>query len=140
MGLAGNATTLLIPLAMGIAIVRYRLFEFDRLVSRTIAYAAITLVLAAIFAAASVGFGAVLGSLAEGEAISATIATLIAATSFSTLRRRVQPFVDRRFDRARYDGVRAVEGPPPACETTWNWTACVALCWASSTRPSIRRI
>jgi hypothetical protein len=104
------ATVMCVPLAMGVAIVRFHLFEIDRLVSRTIAYAAITAVLGTIYVACSLGLAGVIGAGRQGEAISVALATLVVATLFSTLRSRVQRIVDRRFDRARYDGTRAVDG------------------------------
>jgi hypothetical protein len=103
-------TGILLPIAMGIAIIRFRLFDIDRIVSRTIAYAAISVVLAASYVGASVAVATILGADREGEAISVAVATLVVATAFSTLRGRVQRLVDRRFDRARYDGVRAIDG------------------------------
>jgi hypothetical protein len=109
-GIAVAGTVMCLPLAMGIAIVRFHLFEIDRLVSRTIAYAAITAVVGAIYVVCSLGLAAVIGAGREGEAISVAIATLVVATSFSTLRHRFQRVVDRRFDRTRYDGARAIDG------------------------------
>ena len=109
LGAAGELAFLLIPLAMGLAIIRFHLFDIDRLVSRTIAYASISGILAIGFVGASLGFSTILGSAGEGEAIATSVATLVVAASFSTVRRRAQAIVDRRFDRSRYDAARAVD-------------------------------
>ncbi len=91
------------PIAIGIAILRYRLFEIDRLVSRTIAYLVITAVLAAAYAAAILVLQGPVGSIAGGDTIPVAVSTLVVAALFQPLRRRVQAVVDRRFDRARFD-------------------------------------
>jgi hypothetical protein len=86
--------------ATGIAILRYRLFEIDRLVSRTLSYAILTgLLVAVYFSVVTLTTRALPFSSPVGVAAS----TLAAAALFSPLRRRVQILVDRRFDRARYD-------------------------------------
>lgn len=85
---------------MGVAILRYRLYEIDRVISRTLAYTAVTALLIGIYA------GIVLLShdvLPLTSPVAVAAATLVAAASFSPLRRRVQRIVDRRFNRARYD-------------------------------------
>jgi hypothetical protein len=96
----------LIPIAIGIAILRHGLYDIDRLISRTISYALVTGVLAAVFAGSVVGLSAVLGSLTNGNALAVALSTLLVAVLFGPLRRRAQAAIDRRFDRARYDGER----------------------------------
>jgi len=93
----------LIPVAIGIAILRHRLYDIDRLISRTLGYALITVVLAGIYGGAVIALGAVLSSIAEGEAIAVAASTLAMAASFGTVRRRAQRILDRRFNRAHYD-------------------------------------
>jgi hypothetical protein len=93
----------LLPLAIGIAMLRYRLYELDRLVSRTIAYAVVTGLLVATYAGLVLLLEGPLGSAAGGETIPVALSTLAVATLFTPVRRRVQRIVDRRFDRARYD-------------------------------------
>jgi hypothetical protein len=100
-----SAGTALVPLAIGIAILRYRLYEIDRLVSRTIGWAIVTALLVAVFAGMVVGLQAVL-PVASGDTLVVAASTLVAFALFQPLRRRVQRAVDRRFDRARYDGER----------------------------------
>ena len=94
------------PIAIGIAILRYRLFEIDRLVSRTIAYVVITAVLVASYALAILLLQGPLGAVTGGDTIPVAISTLVVAALFQPLRRRVQSVVDRRFDRARFDAER----------------------------------
>jgi hypothetical protein len=97
---------LLVPVSVGIAVTRYRLYEIDRLISRTIGWALVTSVLLAVFAVVVVGLQAVLASLTQGDTLAVAASTLVASALFQPVRRRVQRAVDRRFDRARYDGER----------------------------------
>ncbi len=95
------------PLGMGLGILRYRLFEIDRIISRTLGYALVTGLLIGVYA------GLVLLAievLRFGSSVSVAVATLAAAALFSPLRRRVQRVVDRRFNRARYDADQMVAG------------------------------
>jgi hypothetical protein len=89
-----------LPVSMGVAILRYRLYEIDRIISRTLAYTAVTGLLVAAYA------GLVLLSthvLALSSSVAVAASTLAAAAAFSPMRRRVQRIVDHRFNRARYD-------------------------------------
>ena len=91
------------PLAVGAAVMRYRLFEIDRIVSRTIAYVLVTAILFVVFAGVNLALQATLGSLVRGNAIAVAVSTLVVAAMFTPLRVRLQRAVDRRFNRARYD-------------------------------------
>jgi hypothetical protein len=96
-----------IPVAVAVAVLRYRLWDLDRLVSRTVTYTAVTALLVLpylLILPAATGLAAGSGSLAVAAL------TLAAAAAFSPLRRRVQDLVDRRFNRRRYDAARTVEG------------------------------
>jgi hypothetical protein len=95
-----------VPLAIGIAVTRHGLFEIDRIVSRTIGWTLVTGALAVIFAAMVVGLQALLSRFTQGETLAVATSTLVVFALFQPLRRRVQTAVDRRFDRARYDGER----------------------------------
>jgi hypothetical protein len=89
-----------LPLAMGLGILRYRLYDIDRIISRTVAYALVTGLLIGLYA------GLVLLAtqvLQLSSPVSVAAATLIAVALFNPVRRRVQRAVDRRFNRARYD-------------------------------------
>jgi hypothetical protein len=98
---------LLIPVTIGIAILRYRLYDIDRVVSRTLSYAVITALLAAVFVGTNL---ALQGVLADATGASGTlttaVATLVVAGLFQPIRRRVQAPIDRRFNRRRVDGER----------------------------------
>ena len=92
-----------IGLAVGVAILRYRLFEIDRLVSRTISYLLISATLFAVFALVNLAAQAVLGQLLNGDTVGIALSTLVVAALFAPLRDRLQRTVDRRFNRARLD-------------------------------------
>ena len=94
-----------IAISVGIAVTRYRLYTIERLVNRTVVYALVTFVLLGTYAAVTVGLGVAVGG---GSAWVTALATLAVAVAFRPLRARVQDVVDRRFSRARYDGVRRV--------------------------------
>ena len=91
---------------MGVAILHYRLYEIDRIISRTIAYAWLTAVLGAVFVAMILLLQAVLQPFTQGQTVAIAASTLVAAALFQPLRGRVQHVVDRRFDRARFDAER----------------------------------
>jgi hypothetical protein len=95
---------ILLPIAVGIAILRYRLYEIDRLISRTIGWALVTGILAAVFVGVVLALQALLAGFTQGETLAVAASTLAAFALFQPLRRRIQVAVDRRFDRARYDG------------------------------------
>jgi hypothetical protein len=97
-----------LPIAIGIAVLRYRLYEIDRIISRTIAWALVTGVLVAVFASVVVMLQTALIGITQGQTLAVAASTLVALALFQPLRRRVQHVVDRRFDRARYDGERTV--------------------------------
>ena len=93
----------LFPVAIGIAVLRYRLYEIDRLISRTIGWAIVTAVLVATFAGLVVVLQAALAPVTNENTLAVAASTLVAFALFQPVRRRVQRAVDRRFDRARYD-------------------------------------
>jgi signal transduction histidine kinase len=95
-----------IPIAIGIAVLRYRLYEIDRIINRTLVYGVLTLLLAAAYAAGTLVLGTALGS---GSAWATAGATLMVAVAFRPLRERVQDVVDRRFSRARYERLRRID-------------------------------
>ncbi len=97
----------LIPVGIGIAILRYHLYEIDRIVSRTIAYAAITAILGSLFIVANIAFQTYAAPALGGDTLGVALSTLLVASLVSPLRGRVQGVVDRRFNRARYDAERS---------------------------------
>jgi hypothetical protein len=98
----------MVPIAIGIAVSRYRLFEIDRLISRSIGYALVTVTLFALFAIVNLGAQAVLAPFVRGGTVAVAISTLAVAATFNPLRVRLQRLVDRRFNRARYDQERTL--------------------------------
>jgi MFS family permease len=95
-----------LPLATGAAILRYRLYDIDRIVSRTLAYVLLTVLLGLGYAAVVLGLGGLLG---QDSSLVVAAATLAVAAAFQPARRRVQALVDRRFNRRRYDAGRIIE-------------------------------
>lgn len=106
--LVASVGLILVPVSVGIAVTRHRLYEIDRLISRTIGWGLVTGVLVAVFAGTVVGLEALLSRITRGETLAVAASTLVAFALFQPLRRRVQSAVDRRFDRARYDGERTL--------------------------------
>jgi hypothetical protein len=100
-------SALAVSLAVGVAVTRYRLFEIDRIISRTIGWAVVTGLLVAVFAAGVVGLQTVLVDVTQGQTLAVAASTLVAFALFQPIRGRVQRAVDRRFDRSRYDAERA---------------------------------
>jgi len=94
-----------IPVAIGIAILRYRLFDIDRLISRTLVYGLLT----ALYATGVFVAGRLLDPVQGRSELAVAASTLAVAALFQPLRRRVQKLVDRRFNRSRYDAARTVE-------------------------------
>jgi hypothetical protein len=99
-----------VPVAVGVAVLRYRLYEIDRIVSRTLAYAMVTAVLAIVFAGIVVGLQALLARFTGGDSLAVAASTLVVAALFQPLRRRIQGAIDHRFNRARYDAQLTVKG------------------------------
>jgi hypothetical protein len=96
----------LLPLAIGAAIARYRLYDLDRIVSRTLAYALLTLLLGFGYGGVVLVLGQLLG---RDSSLVVAGATLAVAALFQPVRRRIQQMVDRRFDRRRYDATHTIQ-------------------------------
>lgn len=99
-----------IPVGIGIAVMRYRLYEIDRVISRTLVYAAVTVVLGASYVGLVLAGQALFSSFAGGSDLAIAASTLVVAALFLPVRSRVQGFVDRRFNRRRYDAQQTLEG------------------------------
>jgi hypothetical protein len=95
-----------LPVAVGAAVLRYRLYDLDRIVSRTLAYGLLTLLLGGGYAAVVLGLGQL---LPQDSSLVVAGATLAVAAAFQPARRRVQQAVDRRFNRRRYDATMTVQ-------------------------------
>ncbi|HWD46993.1 MAG TPA: hypothetical protein VHM23_25320 [Actinomycetota bacterium] len=98
---------MVLPLATGAAILRYRLYDLDRIVSRTLAYGLLTVLLGGGYAVVVLGLGQLLG---RDSSLVVAAATLAVAALFQPARRRIQAAVDRRFNRRRHDATRIIEG------------------------------
>jgi hypothetical protein len=99
----------IIPIAIGIAIVRYGLYDIDLLINRTLVYGATTAAIAATFFLGILTLTQVLRPITQGNELAVAASTLASFALFQPIRRRVQDAVDRRFDRSRYDASRTLD-------------------------------
>ena len=100
---AGISSIVLLPASAALAILRYRLYDIDRIISRTIAYALVSAILAIVFGGVILLLSTVLAQFAQGQTIAVAASTLAAYAVFQPVLQRVRRNVDRRFNRARYD-------------------------------------
>ena len=105
----GLVSLAFLPIAIGIAILRYRLYEIDRIVSRVVSYSIVTVVLGTVFAAAVVVAAAVLAPITNSNTLAVAGSTLAVAALFQPVRRATQSRVDRRFNRSRVRSVLVAE-------------------------------
>ena len=106
-------TVIAIPTAVGIAVLRYRLYEIDLIINRTLVYGTLTVMLAALYFGGVTAGQAVFQTLTGQEKLpqlTVVASTLVIAALFIPLRRRIQSFIDRRFYRKKYDARKALEG------------------------------
>jgi hypothetical protein len=100
---------LLLPLSVGVAVLRYRLYDIDLVINRTLVYGTLTVLLAAVYFGGVAVLQAAFRTLAgQGSPLAIVLSTLGIATVFFPLRRRIQAFIDHRFYRRKYDAQRAL--------------------------------
>jgi hypothetical protein len=99
----------LLPVAIAIAIFRYRLYDIDLLIRRTLVYAAVSAVLVAAYVGGVALFESLLAPFTAGNGIAVAISTLAVVALFQPVRRRIQSAVDHRFYRSRYDAARTID-------------------------------
>ena len=103
--LVGGLNPPILSAGIGAAILRYRLYDLDRIISRTLAYGLLTLLLAGGYAVVALGLGQLLG---QDSTLAVAGATLAVAAAFQPARRRIQAAVDRRFNRRRHDAAKTI--------------------------------
>jgi hypothetical protein len=99
----------MIPIAIGVAVLKYRLYDIDRVINRTLVYGLLTILLGAVYIAGVFGLGQLLNPVTGESALAVASSTLAVAALFQPARRRVQAVVDRRFNRRRYDAAKTIE-------------------------------
>ncbi len=103
------AALLLIPLSIGFSILRYRLYDIDLLINRTLVYITLTIILALIYFGSIIGLQALLrGIINANSSVAIVVSTLVIAAIFQPLRHRIQAIIDRRFYRRKYDATRTI--------------------------------
>ncbi len=107
--IVGIAALVLMPVAVAVAILRYRLYDIDRVISKTLVFGTLTAILGVAYVGLVLLGQAVFSSVAGGSDLAIAVSTLVVAALFLPVRSRVQRFVDRRFYRRRYDAQRTLE-------------------------------
>src|SRR5215217_1564268 len=103
---------MVIPVSVGIAIMRYRLYDIDRIINRTLVYGSLTALLALVYLGGVTATQTLLRTLTGQEQLPQLVvvaSTLVIAALFNPLRRRIQSFIDRSFYRRKYDASKTLE-------------------------------
>jgi hypothetical protein len=108
-GFVGNVTSYGLPLAIGVALLRYRLYDIDLLINRTLVYGALSAALLATYVLSVLALSALLRPLTGNSELAVAGSTLAVVAAFGPLRARIQRAVDRRFYRSRYDAARTLD-------------------------------
>ena len=129
-----------VPVAVGVAILKYHLYDIDRLINRILVYGLLTGLLAGVYAGVVLLLGQVFGGIGDQPPSWVVAgATLAVAALFQPARRRIQAVVDRRFNRRKYDAAGPSRRSAPACVTRSTWTRSPPSCWPSLTKPCSQR-
>ncbi|HKV01828.1 MAG TPA: hypothetical protein VJQ26_06875, partial [Ktedonobacteraceae bacterium] len=104
----GNAVPVLIPLSFGLAILRYRLWDIDIIINRTLVYGTLTVLLALVYFGSVIGLQSLLHGFTGGNQLAIVGSTLLIVALSQPLRHRVQDIIDRRFYRRKYDTARTL--------------------------------
>jgi hypothetical protein len=103
-----NGTTLLLPLSIGTAILRYRLYDIDIIIRRTLVYSLLTATLGLVYLGCILVSRALVAPYIRGSELTIVVSTLVIAALFLPLRRRIQRIIDRRFYRRKYDAAKVL--------------------------------
>ena len=114
----------LVPVAAGVAVLRYRLYDIDRLINRTLVYGLLTALLGAVYAAAVLVPGQLFGGVGANPPSWAVAGATLVAALFQPARGRTQAVVDRRFNRRKHDAAKTIQAFSTACVTRSTWTPC----------------
>ena len=126
----------LIPIAIGVAVLKYRLYDSDRIINRTLVDGLLTATLAAVYAGVALVLVQVSGGIGTKPPSWAVAgATVAAATLFQPARRRIQRAVDRRFNRRKYNTAKTIEAFSTRLRDQLDLDASPPRCWRSLTRP-----
>jgi hypothetical protein len=133
LGLLQNASLVsftALPIAVGFAVLRYRLYDVDILINRTLVYGSLTVTLVALYFGGIVVLQRVFVALTGQQSTLAVVAsTLAIAALFVPLRRRVQGFIDRRFYRRKYDARKPWKPSRPSSGTRQTWKPSITTWW-----------
>ena len=127
------------PVSIGFAILKYRLYEIDRIINRTLVYGAVTALLAGLYFAIVIGLQAIFSGFTRGNDLAIAGSTLAVAALFRPARARIQAFVDHRFYRRRYDAQQTSTRSAHDSATRSTSTNSATTSAASSARPCSHR-
>jgi hypothetical protein len=123
------------PVAAGVAILRYRLYDIDRLINQTLVYGLLTALLGGLYAGLVLVFGQLFGGIGDHPPSWVVAGATLAVAALFQPARRIQAIVDRRFNRCKYNATKTVAAFSAACATRSTSTPSRPSYWRPSTRP-----